>query len=425
MKDGPISSFDGPLRDALQDRAACNAIRSLHLQTGERSLLTSILSALAPNGEGVRWNGIESITLRHVDASEFFGRYRFPKLWYLDLSAGVTISSWNEVGLHTTALTTLSLAFGNASRVPTIPQLLSILASNPRLQSLSLSMNAIPCDNKDVSTTSVSLYYLKKLRLSGKFHPVFQLLRRLDHPETMDAMTLFPGHGTTEEISGTFGPYVRDYIRRDGRFRGGLGVQVKTLVHSITIQVSTISSFTGPIQKVPFATFTVMHRRDLAISIKKKLYIDLIAHTPGEHVVYFGANLLIDVVRGAVAAMPNLQELHLAGPILALRSLQPNPDGPLAKKLLPSLRRLHMKDAPVHENNWGLIIPYLTHQTSGGQRISLTISSSGGPRHICKDVLEEMKDLVEELVLDLTLDDACPLDRCSASREESDGVIGG
>jgi len=143
-----------------------------------------------------------------------------------------------------------------------------------------------------------------------------------------------------------------------------------------------------------------MYRRDLAIPVKKKLYIDLIAHAPGEYVVYFDTNL------------------HLTGQTLAPGFLQPDSDAPLAKKLLPSLRRLYLRDITVHENNWGLIIPYLAHQTSGGQRISLTISSSEGPWHICRDVLKEMRGLVRELVLDLTLDDDCPLDRCSVSREE-------
>jgi len=93
------------------------------------------------------------------------------------------------------------------------------IALGSRLQRLNLSKNAIPCDNEDVSTTPVPLRHLKKLFLGGKFHPIFRLLRRLDHPETIDTMTLFAGRGTTEEIFGTFGPYVQDYIRRDGRFR--------------------------------------------------------------------------------------------------------------------------------------------------------------------------------------------------------------
>ena len=58
--------FDRPLRGALRDRAACDAIRSLHLRCEKRSLLTSIPSTLTPNDEEVRSSRIESITLRRV-----------------------------------------------------------------------------------------------------------------------------------------------------------------------------------------------------------------------------------------------------------------------------------------------------------------------------------------------------------------------
>ena len=94
---GSDISSNGPLRDALRDRATSDAIRSLHLQ-GERSLVTSILSILTPDDEELRCSSIESISLQRVDASEFFARYHFPKLWYRDVSAGVTISSWEDFG---------------------------------------------------------------------------------------------------------------------------------------------------------------------------------------------------------------------------------------------------------------------------------------------------------------------------------------
>ena len=137
-KGGLNIPFDGPLRDMLQERAACDAMRSLHLRGENRSLLTSILSTLTPDNEDVRRSSIESIALRCVDASKFFACHRFPKLWYLDLSTGVTVSSWEGLGLHITALTTLSLTVKDMIRIPTTHRLLSILASNPRLQSLSL-----------------------------------------------------------------------------------------------------------------------------------------------------------------------------------------------------------------------------------------------------------------------------------------------
>ena len=55
-------------------------------------------------------------------------------------------------------------------------------------------------------------------------------------------------------------------------------------------------------------------------------------------------------------------------------------------------------------------MPYLIHQTSSGQEISLSISGVG---YHHKDVLREIERLVEEFVLDLVWDHDCPLDYCS------------
>jgi hypothetical protein len=90
---GSNISFDGPLREALRDRAARDTIRSVHLRSEKTALLTSILSSLIPDGEDVRRSSVESINLRHVDVSDFFARCYFPKLWYLHLSKSVRISS--------------------------------------------------------------------------------------------------------------------------------------------------------------------------------------------------------------------------------------------------------------------------------------------------------------------------------------------
>ena len=103
-------------------------------------------------------------------------------------------------------------------------------------------------------------------------------------------------------------------------------------------------------------------------------YVDFIAHTPREHVVYLNSDLRTDVLKGTVVAMPKLQELYLFCPRLADRFLQTDLDGPLAnKKFIPSLRRLHLTDPFSHENEWTFIIAYLAHQISGDQRISLKI----------------------------------------------------
>ena len=315
-------------------------------------------------------------------------------MWYLDLSYGVTIPSWEGLGLHTTGLITLSLGI---KETPTTLQLLSILASSPRLQSFTLgSSSTIPCDNIDESVAPVPLHHLKVLSLRGGFHRVFQLLRQLDHPEVMDEIALFVSGCTVEDVLGTFGPYVRDYVRRDGRFRDGLGLRVDSAVRKISLELSPIGSEAGSIQKAVFATFSAILQRPFP---ENTSCVDFVACIPREHVVYFDTNLKTDALLWTVTAMPKLQELHLTNPILGYGSfLQPGPDGPHAnEKNFPPLRRLHLEDVILHDTDgWNEIISFLTRQTSGGQGISLTITDAC-PWHICRGVLKKMESLVEEL----------------------------
>ena len=233
----------------------------------------------------------------------------------------------------------------------------------------------------------------------------------------MDGITLAVFHCTVEDVLGTLGPYMQDYIQRDGRFRDGLGIYPTSSINSVSIDVGTISGAGWPIRAVTFAKFVALLENELSLAAESKLCIDFIAHIPREHVVYLGGDVGMGTVRGIVAGMPKIQELHLTGALLVDGFLQPDLDGPLANnKLLPSLRRLRLEDTVLNEDEWSPIIPYLTHQASGCHRISLTIG--GEPQHICKDVLETITDLVEELVLELTLDDGCPFDYCSTSEEE-------
>ena len=404
--------FDGPLRDAVRDRAARGLIRSVHFQNKRTKVLTSILPSLIPDGEGIQSSSIESIHLRHVDVSEFFARCRFPQLWYLHLSSGITFSSWECLGLHTTALTTLHLAIEESSHQTTTSQVLFILASNPRLQDLTLSKCAIPRDTGDGSAFRVPLRHLKKLSLNGAFHPIFQLLYRLDHPETMDEMTLVVSGCTFDDIMGTFGLYLRDHLRRDRKVQDGLGIFVNSYAQCISIQASTISRVGGPIRRVVLATFTAMLREKLSPPASDKLCIDFVAYTPKEQVVYFGGDLSMEAVREIVPTMPEIEELHLTCVELSDRFLQPDQVRPLADtKLLPSLRHLHLEDILMEsDDDWTPLLLYLAHQTSGGQVISLTLS--GEPVHICKDVVDGIKNLVDEFVLDLILDEECPFDYC-------------
>lgn len=189
-------------------------------------------------------------------------------------------------------------------------------------------------------------------------------------------MKLYIFRCTVEDISGTIGLYVRDYIRRDGRFRDGLAIHVTSSVNFVSIQASTISSVAGSIRKTEFAKFTAVLQGDLSHSEGDRLSIDFVVHTSREHVIYFYGNLGMDAVRKTVTAMPNLQGLHLADPELADGLLQLDLSRPPAnKKLFPSSRRLRLENSILPGEGWDPVISYLTHQTSGGQGISR--------RHIC------------------------------------------
>jgi hypothetical protein len=88
LRFNPGVSFDGPLREAVRDRAARDMIRSVHLMLCGPTI--EILSSLTPDSEDVWWcNRMESICLATMNVSDFFARCRFPNLSYLYLSEGI------------------------------------------------------------------------------------------------------------------------------------------------------------------------------------------------------------------------------------------------------------------------------------------------------------------------------------------------
>lgn len=145
----------------------------------------------------------------------------------------------------------------------------------------------------------------------------------------MNEMTLDVSGCTVGDIMGTFGPYLRDYLRRDGRVRDGLGIFVNSYGQCVSIQASTPSSVKGRIRRVVFATFTAMLWENLAPPAGDKLCIDFATYTPREQVVYFGGDLSMEAVRGIVPTMLEIKRLHITSAVLSGRFLQPDPDGPL------------------------------------------------------------------------------------------------
>jgi hypothetical protein len=209
--------LDDTLRSALQDCAARDTIRRLHLKGASAELLNSIISSIITKGEETRLNRMESFISRstgrsRVDVSDFFSRYHFPKLQYLDLS-GFGISSWDLLTSRTTSLTTLSLTDINQSPLPTLSQMLSILSANPNLQYLTVPRFS-PRRCSDRSSSQTRLHHLKTLRLRGDLRRAFGLLNRLELPDRLDDLDLYLSEYSPSDLPRILGPYLRNHMRR-------------------------------------------------------------------------------------------------------------------------------------------------------------------------------------------------------------------
>ena len=393
--------FDGPLRDALRDRAASDSIRSVHLKGPDADFLRSILSSLTLDGGGVRCSSIESLILEFhgINISDFLACYRFPKLRNLRLFTRAWTSSWNHLKLQATSLTTLSLEFGRTPSNPTTSNLLSILVSYPNLQVLSLD-EVVSRDVGDEYKFRVSLRRLKKLHLRGDCRRVFRLLDRLESPDTLDNVDLDLLDCATEGISEFLASYLQDRTRRDHRFQGRVLIYFCSEPRFISFNIDVVDEFNIPIMPPglgrPSISFGAVFRDPLPQDARERKCVNLIASTPREHVVGLTGWLSTHTTRDLIVTMPNLEYLYLVGSVVSDMFLQPDP--PSLRKFLPSLRILCLGCFTLqNDDDWGPLINYLAHQTSGGQAISLRLYAEPGP--IPPEVVKRIEDLVEEFSL--------------------------
>ena len=396
--------FDGPLQDAVKSRVMQGTIRQAHLTHRDSDTLTSIISSLTPNGEGGRNENLESIVWRNrglppMDVSNFFARSRLSNLRLLYLSGRIQISSWDHLTSQTTLLTTLSLEIDTSPPTPTqtMAQLFSILTSNPNLRELSLSNIFFPGDTNELAS-GVPLRHLERLSLAGEFHHLFGLLRQLVLPETLDEMYLTGTESTMEDISQTLGPYMQEYFRRNVRFRDRLSISsFHSPCKSISISVGVISdeSTIIPTQKPPLVTLTMGVAGLLGMTTLDQLFINLITPVPREHVVSFATDFHTELVEELFSMVPRVETLYLSRMRLDKGCLQPNPDGPRANTtLFPSLLSLCLDDVTfLPDEDWSYLTPFLAHQTSRGQAISLEVMGRFPYTH---PVADEIKALVKE-----------------------------
>jgi len=328
--------LDTTLLDVLQDRADRDTIRRVHLNAADSGLLSSIISSLTSHsGSGVpRSIGVKSFVLHNesdelVDISDFFAYHRFPKLQRLEL-ADCTISSWNLITSRIVTLTTLDLDSYTLEPVPTTPQLLSVLASNPALQKLVLFVLVAPDDSAEDPSPPVSLRHLKELKLGGDPQAVFGILGRLDHPRHMDILDITLYGCAVEDVSQVIGPHVQDYLQHRGKSQNGLGLALSS-EYEIRFHVGDVDgidfSVPAPTRVNTFMMVTIQLTQTPSKDRLEKAILDLIAHAPRDEIVYFRAHGKPLAVQDISTQFPNLKGLHFERTPLPAAFPKANHDG--------------------------------------------------------------------------------------------------
>ena len=402
---GKAKYFDTNLRNALQDRAARDTIRRVHLTADDPRLLNSIIASLTSTSEVLQPNSMESFILRNgsdmsMDLSDFFAHYRFPKLRRLDLT-DCAISSWGCLTSRTSTLTTLRLDLTHPSLAPTTSQLFSIFASNPALQKVTLRKRGIPDDGGSGESSRVQLRHLKGLKLMGGLRHIVRLLHQLDLPRNMEKLTFYLHDCDATEISQVIGPYLRGLLQHRDRPQNGLKVSASSRHYTsrtchITLLVSDAEGigFSVPAQARidRFVAITVAPNEILDGNALERATLDLITHIPREEVVHFQTYNNSIATGDACTQFPNLRALSFDSvPLPAAFT------GPLVEdgKILPSLEYVLLEEASVNDGDWSPLVEFLTCRVSSGNRLdTLVIANSPA---MCPEAMEDIMGMVRML----------------------------
>ena len=409
---------DDTLIDTLRDRATRDTIRQVHLSGCDGGPLSSIISLLTPD-EGVQHRSIESIDLQNLgpdllNVSYFLSRIHLPKLRSCVLRGALLLPPWDHLAQRTTLLTTLSLLVDHTTRSSpsTIPQLFSVLVSNPGLQRLSLSGSAVPQHDGGGSIPQVALRHLKNLDLCGELRCVFGVLGQLSFPRPLDSIKIITVDCTVEVVSQAFMPYIQFYFRLDR----GLGDRLEIGAYSFhgvvltTVNTKDEGGSPGP--------FSAMFQACVFAPEKagQNLCNDFLTSTPRESACRFDTNLPLNQLEEQFITMPNIETLNLSNVVLSQDFLQPNPGSRYAStKLLPSLRSLCLRDLTLGDDGWRPLATYLGDRTSDGEAISLAIEGRGP--HMCPEVVKQIENVVRKFSCGATLETECPMGRCEEESE--------
>ena len=395
-------------RVVLAERALRNTIRRVHLWADSNHLLASIISPLlSPEGE-LRTDKLESLVLRTdgespVDVS-FLVHSHLPRLGRLKLF-NWKISSWDHLALQTSSLTSLTLSPHKAMPTPTMPQLLSILASSPRLQALALNAHAIPHDGSDEPLRQVSLPYLEELRVRerGDVSQVFGLLRRLELPNRMSMLSTDLSQCIAEDIPHTIGPYLRDYVRRRGGSPNGLGISLSSygLIAFGVGDVGELHPSTSSSERMAtFFHLTIWRQLAFPDEVRDQLTLDLIAHIPQEEIAYFHTHQRLAAIKDLRVRMPNLKALDFERiPLYPTFSALESQGGSRAEESIPpSLQDLFLGELILSGHDWIHLFAFLSRRGSAGNWLdSLRID---GPCHMCVEVSQRIRSMVRRFKID-------------------------
>ena len=393
--------FDETLTDVLQDRASRDTIRHVHLKSSNIVLLNSVLSPLTHNGVGIRSNRMESFILSNwdldspVDVSDFFAHYLFPRLKRLELSY-CSISSWDHLVLRTGSLTHLRLGFEYPSPNPTTSQLLSLLASNPLLQRITLPRGTVPNDNDELSHLRIPLHHLRYLNLAGDLQHVLRLLDRLDFPVVLDEFEITLDGCTDKEISGKIGQYLRNLLQQRGESQIGLSLD--------TFKQNRIALHVGNVVGMDQKSVHMDQVLDLTINLipalsyvaLRGITLELIAQFPwGEFVYFEGPNKIV-------------RTLHPTG--IDPPTVSPQHSSCRDEDTFLYIQNLTLGWLSMHDDSWSPLTPADPSSSVGRLKI-LNTSFSG---HMCSEVVDKIKEVVPSFnaTRGLNPSEECPFGAC-------------
>ena len=184
---------------------------------------------------------------------------------------------------------------------------------------------------------------------------------------------------TVAGISQTIGPYVRDYLRRRGRSRDGLGLSLSSLGSLIVFHVGNVGGLHSTSERermVSFMEFTI-GLDPVPGDVQEKVTLDLIAHTPRVDVVYFQACGSLTVVDDLRAQLPNLKvpDLHMVR-LYAVFSTPISEDGSHVQERFPPLQHIYLGRPIVNGYDWIPLVTFLARRASVGNQLDSLIISN-------------------------------------------------